>query len=737
MRARPLRQLPAPTWLPVSLLLLAAGCGYKSYVKTDDAALGRVVVYRNGVAFYERRAQVLGDALSLKVPADKVDDFLKSLTVADAKTGQPLPVSFPNTGIAAGGGNVEMTVRLPPAAGATPGAPRDVILTYVTEAPAWKPSYRLVIDERGKVALEGWAIVDNTSGEDWTAVKVGVGSSSALAFRYDLHSVRLVHRDILQTQERFAMAPPTGGSTYRTDGTGARHVIDEMGDADLPMDESRLLALADVAKTEDATVEEAAVRSKKASARSRKRPQALGGASASGAGGQEQPVAQNAPGDDGPALRERQQQAQSRVRALAEELRHRGSNVTIEGYADAGESDAPARALERANNLRNELIKQGVAPAQVQVAARGVVAGQKAGVRLVEQPVPAAARKDGDPARDGDPVGESHFESGTPMTVGRGTSAMVAILKDKAAGEIVYLYDSESERGDGRYAFRSVLFKNPTGSTLESGPVTVYGEARFIGEGLTEAIPPRATAVVPFALDRQVVIERQGEDGDRIAQLTTLARGVLTCEVQHKRTTRLRITNRLPEATTVLVRHSTGRGWKVAKAPQDSEQYGASRLYRVKLAGGETRTVEIEEVTPMQRTLDLRSADGLAMVEAYLKSEDRPPAFAAQMDKILKLNREQIDTEEAIGSLRQRGDEFRQRVDELHGQIVTLGVTKTGGTLTAHLQAKMKEISNKVQQNTLAIVDQQEKLMLARVGFQDAIAELTLGEGAAKKVATR
>ena len=36
------------------------------------------------------------------------------------------------------------------------------------------------------------------------------------------------------------------------------------------------------------------------------------------------------------------------------------------------------------------------------------------------------------------------------------------------------------------------------------------GEGRFIGEGLTEPSPPRSTAVIPFALDRQVIVEREG-----------------------------------------------------------------------------------------------------------------------------------------------------------------------------------------------------------------------------------
>jgi hypothetical protein len=52
------------------------------------------------------------------------------------------------------------------------------------------------------------------------------------------------------------------------------------------------------------------------------------------------------------------------------------------------------------------------------------------------------------------------------------------------------------------------LRRCPTDDTLEPGPVTVYGEGRFIGEGITEPVPPKAAVVVPFALDRQVMISK-------------------------------------------------------------------------------------------------------------------------------------------------------------------------------------------------------------------------------------
>ena len=714
--------------LPLFLLLTACGPRLTTFVRTDEAALGRVVVYRNGIAYYERQARVVGDTLSLRVPADKVDDFLKSLSVADARTGKALPVAFPSQ-LPATDGQVDMTVQLPPSGPAAPGAQppaRDVVLSYVTEAPAWKPSYRVTVGTSGQVELAGWAIVDNTSGEDWRAVKVGVGSSSALSFRYDLHSIRLVHRETLQTEDTFAKAPPIGGTLFKE--AERQLVVGTFADQDIP----RQAGHPDI--VDDGLAVAAPAMEGKAGAGG-----SLGTRGA-GAGRRGKKVREqhNAPADAAKAQAAPPQPPRKsitndnqQVRALAESLKSRKGRIVIEGYAEAGEADAEMHALDRANNLRNQLILGGVAPGQVEAIGKGVQAGQRAGVRVVEKAEPRAA--DARVAEDAPPVGESHFESGSLMTVKRGTSAMVSIVQGAAQGEIVYLYDAETRGGDGRYAFRAIRFKNPTESTLETGPMTVYGTGRFIGEGLTEAIPPKGIALVPFALDRQVVVEKKGGDEDHISRLVKLVRGVLTAEVQHVRKIEYKLQNRSHVVATVLVRHTVGKGWTLEKSPKASLQLGDARVFELQMQPGETRTLALEEQTPMTRTLDLRSPVGIDLVRLWLETPAADAKVAAEMKRLVQLHGDIAVNEQAIEHLRQRGEEFRARLDELHGQILSLQMVKTGGTLMGHLQQKMKEISERVQSNTLAIVDRQEKLMVARVRFADGVAELSLDKAGAAK----
>lgn len=742
----------------LSVALAACGPRHSNFVRVDDVALGRVVIYRNGVAYYERRATVQGGELTVSVPRERVDDFLKSLTVVDAISRKPLPVSIPRQQDE--GAFLVMKLQLPTKARA------DVVLTYVTESPAWKPSYRVAVGEKGKVLLEGWAIVDNTSGEDWRDVKIGVGSSSALSFRYDLWSVRQVQRTTLADAEQFAVAPPTGVSPYgRQDATGGETVISELTDDEIRRPaghpenprEARA-AVEDKAETfppgEVITVTGSRIDRKEltttapvtviednrpAPAPSPRRIQRDSVKAVPGSAGGKRTIAKVAP-KPAPQLDERVAGGDQKMRAAAKDLIASGKNIVIEGYADPTKhADAPRRALDRANIVRNQLIDAGVPPARIAVTSN-VAANQNERVRLVAKaPGPEEQRAPGQQAARADlsaaPVGESHFASPTAMTVEKGASAMVSMLRLETDGEVVYLYDAESARGNANFAFRAVRFRNPTTSTLETGPVTVYGSQRFIGEGLTESIPPQASAVVPYALDRQIVVERADTDENRINKLVALSRGVLTAQVQHVRRKQLTITNRLREPAQVFIRHTANKGWTLLpESPASFERVGDAHLFKVDLKPGEIRAITIAEATPIERTLDLSADVTLDMMKVYVDAPDGGAEIKDQLKKLLAIHKSLIELAQTQDSLRRRLGDYKERMDELHGQLVTLQAVKTGSDLMRNLKTKMRDISDRVQKTTIAVVDQEEKIMLARVRFQDSLAELVLPDATAPSV---
>src|SRR5258708_7072712 len=62
------------------------------------------------------------------------------------------------------------------------GKERQIDASYMLPSPVWKSSYRLIFNDKGEPTLEGWAIIDNTTGEDWTNVRLAVVSGRPVSF---------------------------------------------------------------------------------------------------------------------------------------------------------------------------------------------------------------------------------------------------------------------------------------------------------------------------------------------------------------------------------------------------------------------------------------------------------------------------------------------------------------------------------------------------------------------------
>jgi hypothetical protein len=88
---------------------------------------------------------------------------------------------------------------------------REVRVSYVVENPIWKTSYRLVLSTKkdGKPMLQGWAIVDNSSEEDWNDVRMALVSGRPISFQMDLYQPLYVARPVVEPELFASLRPPT------------------------------------------------------------------------------------------------------------------------------------------------------------------------------------------------------------------------------------------------------------------------------------------------------------------------------------------------------------------------------------------------------------------------------------------------------------------------------------------------------------------------------------------------
>lgn len=90
-----------------------------------------------------------------------------------------------------------------------PGNAKELSVGYVIEAPVWKTSYRLVTYMRkpGEALLQGWAIVDNPSNEDWKNVELSLVSGLPISFTQNLYEPHYMRRPHVNLPYEMAVAP--------------------------------------------------------------------------------------------------------------------------------------------------------------------------------------------------------------------------------------------------------------------------------------------------------------------------------------------------------------------------------------------------------------------------------------------------------------------------------------------------------------------------------------------------
>src|SRR5215468_2878319 len=86
---------------------------------------------------------------------------------------------------------------------------RQVKVSYVVENPIWKTSYRLVLGKDDKPYLQGWAVVENPSDEDWNNVRMALVSGRPISFQMDLYQPLYVPRPVIAPELFASLRPQT------------------------------------------------------------------------------------------------------------------------------------------------------------------------------------------------------------------------------------------------------------------------------------------------------------------------------------------------------------------------------------------------------------------------------------------------------------------------------------------------------------------------------------------------
>jgi hypothetical protein len=98
---------------------------------------------------------------------------------------------------------------------------RAVRVGYVVETPLWRTSYRLLADNDGKLFVQGWALVENPTSEDWKDVKMSLVSGRPISFKMDLYQPLYVPRQEIKPELNASVRPTSHNGALNVHGSGS------------------------------------------------------------------------------------------------------------------------------------------------------------------------------------------------------------------------------------------------------------------------------------------------------------------------------------------------------------------------------------------------------------------------------------------------------------------------------------------------------------------------------------
>ncbi|MBM3222601.1 MAG: DUF4139 domain-containing protein, partial [Candidatus Tectomicrobia bacterium] len=99
---------------------------------------------------------------------------------------------------------------------------RRVRVGYIMETPIWKTSYRLVLSETERPFLQGWALVENTTDEDWQDVRLTLMSGRPIAFTMDMYEPLYTQRPVVVPEVYAALRPQVYGQAMEKAGEAVK-----------------------------------------------------------------------------------------------------------------------------------------------------------------------------------------------------------------------------------------------------------------------------------------------------------------------------------------------------------------------------------------------------------------------------------------------------------------------------------------------------------------------------------
>jgi len=286
------------------------------------------------------------------------------------------------------------------------------------------------------------------------------------------------------------------------------------------------------------------------------------------------------------------------------------------------------------------------------------------GREALEQAVPVSAT--------GKDLGELfQYAIATPVTVGRGQSAMVPIVSSDLRYRKDLLYNGAKL---AEHPVATLRLENDTGLTLERGPVTVIDGGEYVGEALLAFTAPGGELVVPHAVELAITVREEAGSSRQVHGLQVRG-SYLQVEEWEVRFRDYQLNNGAAESMTVLVEHPRTAGYDLFDTPEPVDQTSDDLRFEVVVPADKESKLRVQERRLVSRREQLRKQSYRGL-QRYLRQGLIDKETHAQVAELLGLWERISDNERSLkeaGAERQKIFGIQQQIQDNMGALSATG----------------------------------------------------------------
>ncbi|MGC9394988.1 MAG: hypothetical protein ACP5J4_09035 [Anaerolineae bacterium] len=355
-----------------------------------------------------------------------------------------------------------------------------------------------------------------------------------------------------------------------------------------------------------------------------------------------------------------------------------------------------------------EEARVAAAPVEFEGATLGAGAAEKAAPRMMRAAMaaPAAPRQMRKMASreaiaaaqtvttKGEALGELfQYVIQTPVTVGRGQSAMVPVVSTDLSYQKDLLYNG---RKMAAHPVATLRMKNASGLTLERGPVTVLDDGEYVGEAVLPFTAVGGQVVVPYAVELGAKVSESNGSSREIYRLSIKGK-YLHFEEWDVRWREYRVSNQTANPLTVLVEHPRSSNYDLFDTAPPKEHTDDYLRFEVETPAWGEAVLKVQERRLVRRHEEVQKQSHQNL-QRYLKQGLLDRNAYDQVVKLLMLYDTIADYEKQLKQLEAERDKIYKAQQQVQGNMQALSQVGKEGALRAKYVEQLEETETQLRE---------------------------------------